>query len=414
MTKNISYLKPLILNLIFYQFFFASSLIAQKNKLTLGSNGVITYCYQPVSGSETKKIYRINEDGTNNIQIGNLPISVNGPKWSPDGQKIVLYGYPNSSTWSIYLMNSDGSNFQRLTSTEGVWDNAPGLSPNSTKIAFTRTYPNLNGKEEIWVMDSNGDNKFYTGILGGSAKWSPNGSKFVYHANRGNNYDIYVSNTDGTNEVRITTSAGIDFQPSWSPDGTKIAFISDRDSNYEVYTINADGTGLTRLTNNNADDFTPVWSPDGNRIAFESDLSNPLSDHGEIYVIDVNGTNLKRVTNTSVSATAINPDWNPNSSPSRVNDGKSNFSLDFKLPQNYPNPFNLSTKISFQVPEQCIVSIKIYDVLGNDIVTLVNEEKAAGDYEVNFSAINGFASGVYFCQMKAGNYIQTRKMILLK
>jgi len=86
---------------------------------------------------------------------------------------------------------------------------------------------------------------------------------------------------------------------------------------------------------------------------------------------------------------------------------------DFKLEQNYPNPFNPSTVISFSVPSAAPVTLKVYDVLGNETATLVNEEKPVGIYEVEFNA-TGLSSGIYFYKLEAGNYVETRKMVLLK
>ncbi len=86
---------------------------------------------------------------------------------------------------------------------------------------------------------------------------------------------------------------------------------------------------------------------------------------------------------------------------------------DFILYQNYPNPFNPSTIIKYTVKEPAFISLKIYDVLGNKVATLLNEEKPAGEYEIRFSG-NVLTSGVYFYQLKAGNFIQTKKMVLIK
>ncbi len=85
----------------------------------------------------------------------------------------------------------------------------------------------------------------------------------------------------------------------------------------------------------------------------------------------------------------------------------------YYLSNNYPNPFNPSTKIKFEIPDQGFVSLKVYDVLGNEITTLVDEEKPAGEYEVEFDG-KGLSSGMYFYTLKAGNYIETKKMILIK
>jgi hypothetical protein len=95
----------------------------------------------------------------------------------------------------------------------------------------------------------------------------------------------------------------------------------------------------------------------------------------------------------------------------------------YELFQNYPNPFNPITSIQYAVSSRQFVSLKVYDILGNEIATLVNEEKQPGTYEVEFSAKGGSASGgndynlpsgIYFYQLKAGEYINTKKMILLK
>ena len=86
---------------------------------------------------------------------------------------------------------------------------------------------------------------------------------------------------------------------------------------------------------------------------------------------------------------------------------------EFKLYQNYPNPFNPTTIISYQIPEQQLVTLKVYDILGNEITTLVNEEKSAGNFEVEFDA-SSLPSGVYFYQLRSGDFTQSKKMILLK
>jgi hypothetical protein len=89
----------------------------------------------------------------------------------------------------------------------------------------------------------------------------------------------------------------------------------------------------------------------------------------------------------------------------------------FNLEQNYPNPFNPSTTISFSISSSAFTSLKIYDVLGNEISTLVDEYKPTGVYEVKLSATGGashLSSGVYFYQLKAGSFVETRKMMLLR
>ena len=87
--------------------------------------------------------------------------------------------------------------------------------------------------------------------------------------------------------------------------------------------------------------------------------------------------------------------------------------IEFKLEQNYPNPFNPSTIIKFGIPERANVLIKIYDVLGSEVKTLLNQEMDEGWYELLFKAA-GYSSGIYIYRMQAGNYISTKKMLMLK
>ena len=114
--------------------------------------------------------------------------------------------------------------------------------------------------------------------------------------------------------------------------------------------------------------------------------------------------------------------------PADVDENCSQITNTFALSHNYPNPFNPSTKIQFRIAELGFVNLKVYDVLGNKVATLVNEYKPAGEYEVEFSvthesfravtsgisAKGGYTSGVYFYRLTAGNYISTKKMILIK
>ena len=130
----------------------------------------------------------------------------------------------------------------------------------------------------------------------------------------------------------------------------------------------------------------------------------------DIFFIDQNngwavGENGTIIHTTNGGVTFIEQEPNPSQPNS------------FFLSQNYPNPFNPVTKIKFSIPQNVRretgnVSLKIYDVLGREIATLVNEEKPAGEYEVEFNAVN-LPSGIYFYQLKAGKFAETKKMILL-
>ena len=86
---------------------------------------------------------------------------------------------------------------------------------------------------------------------------------------------------------------------------------------------------------------------------------------------------------------------------------------EYSLTQNYPNPFNPSTTIKYGIPERKLVELKVYDILGREVITLVNEELDAGYYQVNFNAAH-LSSGVYLYQLKTGGFIETKKMLLIR
>jgi photosystem II stability/assembly factor-like uncharacterized protein len=92
---------------------------------------------------------------------------------------------------------------------------------------------------------------------------------------------------------------------------------------------------------------------------------------------------------------------------------ESSFPLLFHLSQNFPNPFNPTTKINYQIPQSGFVTLKVYDLLGKEFATLVNEEKPAGNYEVEFNG-SSLSSGIYFYKLQAGDYTEVKKMILMK
>jgi hypothetical protein len=146
---------------------------------------------------------------------------------------------------------------------------------------------------------------------------------------------------------------------------------------------------------------------------FDGDFNfNPeiiSTGHSEPSGIGFNmSDNIVGVTNYNINRVDL-----INLSPNNLDFQLNNTPIDFVLFQNYPNPFNPSTTINYSIPELSFVTLKIYDVLGNEIANLVNEEKSVGSYEVNVDATT-LPSGIYFYQLKARNYVETKKMLLIK
>jgi Tol biopolymer transport system component len=135
---------------------------------------------------------------------------------------------------------------------------------------------------------------------------APGGAKIAFTSFRdASDAEIYVMNADGSDQTRLTTQSGTDSRPTWSPDGQRIAFRSDRDGDWEIYVMNADGSDQTNVTNSPGVDDAPAWSPDGGRIGFET-----LRDgNREVYVMGADGsaqTNL-----TANPAQDFEPSWSP-------------------------------------------------------------------------------------------------------
>jgi TolB protein len=199
------------------------------------------------------------------------------PAWSPDGKKIAFARAPlkirvinetmgtyEPGEYDIYIIDADGSNLRRLTTEGGYY---PTWSPDGKYIAFTRREGD---RYAIWIMNSDGKNQTRL-TYGVEPNWSPDGKKIVFTSDSWPR-KIGVINLDGSGMIWLTEPPTIVFRdgtsgpatdgfPRWSPDGKKIAFVSNRSGNFDIYTMNADGSEITRLTNNPADDSYPSWSP---------------------------------------------------------------------------------------------------------------------------------------------------------
>ena len=192
------------------------------------------------------------------------------PAWSPDGARIA-FGSVNSLNEldpEIYVVDTDGSNMERLTNNIG-FDMEPAWSPDGARIAFMST---RDGSWEIYVMNADGsDVEPLTNNGGGNfyPAWSLDGARIAFTSTRDGSWEIYVMDADGSDVERLTNNGG--GNPAWSPDGARIAFASTSDGSAEIYVMNADGSDVERLTNNSAADWSPAWSPGGTEIAFERD-----------------------------------------------------------------------------------------------------------------------------------------------
>lgn len=162
------------------------------------------------------ELYTMEPDGGNVVRLTNTPENEGWPSWTPDG-RYIIYASDVSGTSEIYIMNSDGTNRRQLTNMPDRFNTYPYVSPDGTKIVFSSQVTAVN-EGEIYVMDLDGGNLTRltsTAALNYAPSWSPDGSKIVFVSDRDGNDNIWVMDADGSNPTRLTTERGEDTTPHW-------------------------------------------------------------------------------------------------------------------------------------------------------------------------------------------------------
>jgi len=202
----------------------------------------------------------------------------------------LLFSSDCNGNQDIYILNGNGKT--NLTEKNGI-NSGPVWSYDGKKIAFIS---NRTGNFDVFVMECDGKNQIN---LSDSPEnnycpsWSPDSSRLAYIAREDMAEYIFIINADGTGKNQITSGKDWkDTRPLWSPEGSKIAFMSTRRGKNDIYTINPDTMELVKLTGNdlNISDF--LWSPDGKYIAFIA-KNDKQSD---LYIMNSNGTMVRNIT----------------------------------------------------------------------------------------------------------------------
>lgn len=217
-----------------------------------------------VWGLDKFDIYTVDPNGSNLRRLTNYNVYTAEGTLSPDGKTIVFTSLKDGDL-DIYTMNVDGTGMKRLTTAPG-YDGGPFFSPDGEKIVYRayhptdstelRTYQDLLRKEMV----------------------------------RPNKMEIWVMNTDGSDQRQITNLGGANFAPFFTPDGRRIIFSSNhknpRSRNFDLYLVNLDGTGLEQVTTNGDFDGFPQFSPDGRQLVWASNRVDAKPGETNIFIAD--------------------------------------------------------------------------------------------------------------------------------
>jgi len=400
------------------------------------------------------------------VRSGGAQVSIGGgaPAISGDGRYVAfmspapdLVVGDNNGTWDVFVHDRQTSVTTRVSvSSSGTQGNGPSTSPaissNSRYVAFFSAASDLvpndtNGTSDVFVHDRQTGITTCVSINSNGAQGN-NSSGML-----GSDHDSYISG-DGR---YVTFSSAASNLVADDVNGVIDVFVHDRQTGATTR-VSANNAGIQA----NGDSFFPTISADGLHVAFGSFASNLVADDNngvaDVFVHDRQTGTTSRV---SVSSTRVQGNNHSSqgdggfeapvissdgryvafaSAASNLVPGDSNGWWDvfvhdrnpgatvvtdnprtpssFLLEQNYPNPFNPATTIKLEIPvgtsrQVGTVSLRVYDALGREVATLVNEEMKPGSYEVKWDA-TGLSSGVYFYRLKTGGFVETKKMILLR
>ena len=270
---------------------------------------------------------------------------------------------------------------------------------NRGQIAFVSV---RGGNPDIYVMDSDGNNQ--RRVTAHAAEdshpsWSPDGRKIAFVSNKNGGYiQIWVIDADGRNPIRLTSGVW-DQNPDWSPDGRKITYQAYRrkalnvdfeERNYEVYVMDTDGSNKRRLTDRQKFDGHPSWSPDGKKIVFSSRRENRIA---EIYVMDAIGRNQKRISqNIEDREDKFMPTWSPDGKriafvhDSQIyvmdSNGENQRRITEKGWNRYPTWSPDSTTVAFESWEKHGAEHGIYSIgVHSGALTQISQVHKRGDYQ---------------------------------
>ncbi len=252
--------------------------------------------------NQGSEIYVTNENGSTQTRLTNNPGFDSDPKWNSNGSKIIFSSHRSGNSSNIYIMNSDGGN-QIMITDPAFGGSFPSISPDDTRIVFNSSdAANSSANAGLFIMNADGSNRQRLGINFGDSDpdFSPDGNKIVFSSSRTGDDEIYIMDTNGLNQIRLTNETFTDFMPAWNPAGDKIVFVSFRANKKGIYIMNSDGSNQTLIYESPMSEQPndPAFNPDGNQIVFSED--------NRLNIINIDGTGFTTLPGMGVNG---DPDW---------------------------------------------------------------------------------------------------------
>lgn len=270
--------------------------------------------YISFSSNRTGKwdIYVIDTNGKNLRRLTDDPVAAHSATWSPNGRAFAYVSFQHGKG-EIYVMDLNRNETRRLTN-HPASDNHPAWSPDGQWIAFSSNREgNVKENFDLYKIDATGGNLqrlTNKGKYNSAPAWSPDGKQIAFYSIRNDSGDIYVMDVNRGNPIRLAFGVG----PSWSPDGEKIAYYAwEWGGGSSIYVMNTKGHNNRRVSPLETWSETPAWSPDGHWIACELELENPWGNpnrDSNIYLIVPNRVREPRQI-TEHQAMDISPAWVP-------------------------------------------------------------------------------------------------------
>ncbi|MBE2217805.1 MAG: T9SS type A sorting domain-containing protein [Ignavibacteria bacterium] len=335
--------------------------------------------------------------------------------WAIDGNVALTTSSPAAT--NVYRTSNGGANWSLVFTQAGGFMDAIWMT--SATNGFMMGDP-VGGRWSLWRTTNGGVNWDSTGLyvpqIAAEASW--NNSLYISGSNiyfGTNTNRIYYSSNNGANWTSQTTPAASQYAVWFN---TPTVGLSGGANMFSTVNGGTTWSNMTSLGTSNISGITGI----GTTWYFvrQANLIFKSTNNGTTWAIDYTATVGaqylhigKSRTGTRMWACTITGGISKSEGAVGIAPISNEVPSAFGLEQNYPNPFNPSTTFKFNVPSASNVSLKIYDMLGNEITTLVNENLQSGVYEVKFDA-STLSSGVYFYSLNAGNFTATKKMMLVK